>query len=921
MDNELEMQTEEDRRIRLLDAMATMADRANRPDTFRFHIEEVRKILLPRLEEGSPQAFEVIGEGLFTCGIQLPFKAPMYATLTGLLTSSSEPYCKTMAKRLTEALVKQLSGSLRDGQSSIARRTLRYLGCLACASVVNPTSVAEYVHVILDAAHFELTTAKRSEFGVHCRGEFLADIGLSLLPWCGKLFTDRVPAEMEKIVALVEQIAAAWKPNIWRCVAPAIDRRCAETFSQTLDAICELRDADWICDHEIIPKPYPIFEVELSGGHELTLQPLSIPGHSKVTFYSAPRFRVVLVGSRTERKDSSAPLDVVKEEDEKVEVTEDNPNEKDKTAAAATNSNSSVAADGMEISTPSASTNNTASGNEMPVSAGKAGMTATGATANDARNDSKPEPSSKGRKSIVTFIIRTYVGDVVDNFSSRHLMAAERLLNMPMLKDVNDEIVEGLFSQMCAMPSPTNSLVYYGTLFTDLCRVKDSRLPSKLLVAVKTMFQHADEFDPEAFDRLTDWFSFHLSNFGYKWNWQEWAIYADADMVDRFPYRALFCKDVIARCVRLSYFDRVKSILPEEMKVFLPVEPNNGNRSRFDDTMNAELMRIVTGKGRLPWLEVQERLKEMIPEGAEPKEEATMATENGEDENEDKMDAAAKANLERLIALVRAILLAGCRTLSHFDIVVERYMELLRQMSTAGGDRAKRLITSEVNTFWGEVHIRRLYVLDKLAQYGVIDYMGILDSCLCTVRAGPGVLIEKLTDRELMLRLSQSSWWEMIRLVMARARAREEGSRKELRLASHGAATANEGEQEEAGKRLEKAMLSTEEAKREIRDLLLEGLKRLFALCGRLLDVVDVDMDEDGGEGMRLPGFSGKPLWFWRCLGMIRELTRMHGQHVGQIIEELDSYTKELREKHATLWEAFDIIREVDKCSLLPIVW
>lgn len=945
--NDHHASVQDEERVRLLDAMATMADRASRPDMLKMHIDEVRNILQRRLEEGDVSIYNTIGFGLFRCGVNLPYKAPMYAVLSGLLTSSSRSYCKALASTLTQAVVSEFTASLREGQCASALRALRYLSCLASASVIEPVSVAKYVHALLDAAHFELTTANRSENGVHCRGDFLSYIGLSVLPWASQTFSEHAPSEMEKIAVLVDRISTAWKCHKWRCVAPAVDHRCFIEYSHLLEAIFELRDNNWVCAHDVIPRPYSVFDVELSSGQEIALPTLTIPAHSKVTFYSAPRFHLILVNPQVAQKESSEPpADCALPSESLTNETKKEPDIHDASMSDPQNSASGTAAEvgkgvvSEENDTPKdggapGATETDASDIAMDIStvvksapqladsvngSKESGDNMNGDPANPSSDEAKEAESSspESRTPLVTFVIRCYVGDVVDNFSSRHIMAAERLLNLPMLQDVNDEIVEGLFSQMCALPAPTFAPVYYGTLFADLCRVKDSRLPAKLLDAVKTMFQHADELDPEAFDRLTDWFSYHLSNFGYKWNWQEWTVYADNEMVRKFPYRALFCKDVIARCVRLSYYDRVRTILPEEMRVFLPPQPSEGNRARFDELVNQELMKIVTGKGRLAWPEVQQRLGVLIPVFSEKENEPI-----GE-------PVEAEENLARLSALIRAILQAGCRTLSHFDIIVERYMDLLRLLSSLGGLPARKLITTEVTCFWKDVHIRRLYVLDKLAQYNVIDRMSILESSLSYEKMKTDGTTELMTNSELKMHLAESPGWEIIRLVMARARAREEGTRKELALASQAAATANEGEQEEAEMRLEKAKLSTEEVKREIRSLLLEGLRKLFEITGKLLDDGDTDMEEDvmngnnagenEGERMRLPGFNGVPVWYWRCLGMMRELARMHPQHLTHVMADLDLATKEVREKHHALWETFEIIGEVEKSSILMTV-
>lgn len=126
--------------------------------------------------------------------------------------------------------------------------------------------------------------------------------------------------------------------------------------------------------------------------------------------------------------------------------------------------------------------------------------------------------------------------------------------------------------------------------------------------------------------------------------------------------------------------------------------------------VNQELIKIEAGKGLLTWPELQERLSVLIPD-------ASVNTDSEpvyEPIDDDR-------NLARLSTLFRAILQAECRTFSHFAIIIKRYIDLLPQLSFSSGPP-----TRKATFFWKNVHRRRLYGLDKLAQYSEIDLMSIL---------------------------------------------------------------------------------------------------------------------------------------------------------------------------------------------------
>lgn len=77
--------------------------------------------------------------------------------------------------------------------------------------------------------------------------------------------------------------------------------------------------------------------------------------------------------------------------------------------------------------------------------------------------------------------------------------------------------------------------MYYYSVLTELCRISPQTIaPSlgksirKLYAALGTDRDAAEEsvgpvLDAEGVRRLADWFSIHLSNYGFMWGWNDWC--------------------------------------------------------------------------------------------------------------------------------------------------------------------------------------------------------------------------------------------------------------------------------------------------------------------------------------------------------------------------------------------------------------
>lgn len=85
-----------------------------------------------------------------------------------------------------------------------------------------------------------------------------------------------------------------------------------------------------------------------------------------------------------------------------------------------------------------------------------------------------------------------------------------------------DVVVDAVFSQLFQLPSPEHKLVYFHAVLTESCKIAPAAVAPSLGRAIRYLYKNIDAMDLELAYRFMDWFSHHLSNFGFTWKWIEW---------------------------------------------------------------------------------------------------------------------------------------------------------------------------------------------------------------------------------------------------------------------------------------------------------------------------------------------------------------------------------------------------------------
>ena len=124
-----------------------------------------------------------------------------------------------------------------------------------------------------------------------------------------------------------------------------------------------------------------------------------------------------------------------------------------------------------------------------------------------------------------------------------------------------DVAVDTVFSQLFQLPGPECKVVYYHSVLTEACKLAPAAIAPSLGRAIRYLYRNNPRIDLELSYRFLDWFSHHLSNFGFTWKWAEWA--EDASLPDLHP-SIWFLTGALDKEIRLSFAQRIQKTVPDE---------------------------------------------------------------------------------------------------------------------------------------------------------------------------------------------------------------------------------------------------------------------------------------------------------------------------------------------------------------------
>ncbi|KAK6731730.1 hypothetical protein RB195_007913 [Necator americanus] len=330
-----------------------------------------------------------------------------------------------------------------------------------------------------------------------------------------------------------------------------------------------------------------------------------------------------------------------------------------------------------------------------------------------------------GAHSIERFLIEEELNWIVDFNAADRKICAEELTNYARGANVpiSYMILEVLFSQLFRLPHPPQPTGFYGPLLLDLCRLQSSTMPQVLAQASELLYQRAATMQPLCLDRFVDWFSFHLSNFGFRWSWNDWK---DCLTADRWDAKRIFAREVIEKCRRLSYYGQLKEFLPKSFASMIPPPPDVV--CKFDDEEQ-------------PGHEAAVKFVDMIVARADDN--AIMAEMREPDGRYDP----------DMFGIFFAVLLkTAAKSFSHTFVALSRYSTTLKTVADTS-DEMQEVLLCCLFQCWKNNHLRIIILVDKMLKMQILD---------C------GVVISWIFSESLRSETDRQWIWEVLNTALER---------------------------------------------------------------------------------------------------------------------------------------------------------
>ncbi|CAL8267352.1 unnamed protein product [Boreogadus saida] len=320
--------------------------------------------------------------------------------------------------------------------------------------------------------------------------------------------------------------------------------------------------------------------------------------------------------------------------------------------------------------------------------------------------DAPEGPVMPGSHSVERFVIEENLHNIIKSHWRERKSCAAQLLSYPGKNKIplNYHIVEVIFGELFQLPCAPHLDVMYTTLLIELCKLQPGSLPQVLAQATEMLYTRLDTMNTTCIDRLINWFSHHLSNFQFRWSWDDWA---DCLTLDAEKPKPKFVKEVLEKSMRLSYHQRIVDIVPAGFTPLIPAEPSFYYKYGEESAAS------------LPGYQTSVTVGNAIKNRASNEEILAILKDMPKPNQEEDDDEGESFNPLKTEVFLQTLLHLAAKSFSHSFSALAKFHEILKVLTDS--DEGKLHILRVVYEVWRN-HPQMISVLvDKMIRTQIVD--------------------------------------------------------------------------------------------------------------------------------------------------------------------------------------------------------
>ncbi|XP_065578807.1 nuclear cap-binding protein subunit 1-like isoform X2 [Artemia franciscana] len=481
-------------------------------------------------------------------------------------------------------------------------------------------------------------------------------------------------------------------------------------------------------------------------------------------------------------------------------------------------------------------------------------------------------PVLPGAHSIERYLIEEHLSQILDQNIPERKECAAALLAFPQKSKVPLEymIIEVILGELFRLPTPQYLEIAYGSLMIELCKSQPSTIPQVLAQAVEILFDRIDTMNPSSFDRFANWFSYHLSNFQFKWSWYDWTPCLEMEQDHPKPR---FVQEVLEKCLRLSYYQRVVDIVPKEKNFEKLLPPKPEPRYKYtEDNNNVDPVVVIAAQNLIASVK-----RKTTPE------EAFLTLRDLPNPLQEEGEPDAPYNPLKIDVLVQTLLYLGAKSFTHAFQALAKYHQILKALGSY--EEAQICILRSVYEIWHDHPQMMTVLVDKMLRTEIVECSAVANW---------------LFSRDMMQDLTRMYIWEILDMTIRKMSKRVAKLERELaeskeklkaaatsdgssdseaeygrgRKRKHGVDMPSEKPTEEMIERMEDKV---EHAQTDQKNLFLIIFQRFIMILSEYI----VRCDTDGKDF--------KTHWYRWTLGRLQQVFLTHNEQVHRYSDTLET--------------------------------